>query len=96
MKRLEIFANQSVQEELVAALEAAVAGLRYTVVPDVHGRGGDDWKLGTTVWPEENFLLVCYLTDDTVSAATDAVRQVKVRYPKEGLKAYTSEATEEA
>lgn len=96
MKRLEIFANQSVQEELIAALETAVVGLRYTLVPVVQGRGGDDWKLGTTVWPEENFLLVCYLGDDTAAAAINAVRQVKQQYPKEGLKAYSSEASEEA
>lgn len=95
MKRLEIFANQSVQEELVAALEAAVTGFRYTLVPVVQGRGGEDWKLGTTVWPEENFLLISYLKPHQSGPAVSAVREVKARYPKEGLKAFTVEAVEE-
>jgi len=95
MKRLEIFGNHSVQEEVVAALEAVVPGLRYTLLPTVQGRGGDDWKLGTTVWPEENFLLVTYLPDAGAAASVAAVRQVKIRFPKEGLKAFASEASEE-
>ena len=61
MKRLEIIANLSVQEAILTKLEASVAGFQYTLLPVVHGRGPDDRKLGTTVWPEENFVLFTYL-----------------------------------
>lgn len=95
MKRLEIFGNQSVQEELVADLEKALPGFRYTLVPIVHGKGRDDWKMGTTVWPEENFWLVSYLSVDDAELAVPVLRELKLRYPNEGLKAYTSKASEE-
>jgi len=95
MKRLEIIANQSMREEITDAIEAAVPEYRYTLIPEVQGRGHGDWKLGTTVWPEENFLMVTYLADAEVGLAVAAVAGVKAQHPDEGIKAFTSEASEE-
>jgi len=89
MKRLEIIANQSVQEDIVTALEAGIPGLQYSLMPTVHGRGPEDWKLGTTVWPEENFLLFSYLEDAAAVQAKAILAGLKVKYPREGIKAYT-------
>ncbi len=61
MKRLEVIANQSVKEELIAALETALPGIQYTVLPMVHGKGGHKEKLGTRTWPETNFLIISYI-----------------------------------
>lgn len=84
MKRLELFANQSIRQEIVAALEAR-PGARYSLVPTVHGKGGDDWKWGTTVWPEENFMLISYLEDADADAVLSAWAELKRRFPREGM-----------
>jgi len=89
MKRLEIIANQSVQEDIVSTLESRVAEFQYSLLPVVHGRGPSDWKLGTTVWPEANFLLFCYLEDDKAEQVKALMAEIKVAYPKEGIKVYT-------
>ena len=88
MKRIEIIANLSVQEDLVMKLEEAVSCFQYTVLPVVHGRGLSDRKLGTTVWPEENFVLFSYLEESDADKALGAVAEVKVRYPREGIKVF--------
>jgi hypothetical protein len=88
MKRLEIFANLSVKDDIVRGLET-LNGFKYTVVPVVHGKGGDDWKLGTIVWPEENFLLVSYLDDAMVPLARGYLSSLKQRYPHEGITFFT-------
>jgi len=89
MKRLELIANQSVQEEMIQTLEAGVPGLRYTLIPVAHGRGPDDWKLGTTVWPEENFVLFTYQEDEVVETLLALIAEVKAQFPKEGITVWT-------
>ncbi len=89
MKRLELIANKSVQEEVVRTLEAGVRGLRYTLIPVAHGRGPDDWKLGTTVWPEENFVLFTYQDDKIIEAILELVASLKKQFPREGITVWT-------
>ena len=88
MKRIEIIANRSVEEEITAALESRIPGLRYTLLPVVHGRGRRDYRLGTATWPEENFMLVSYLEDERAALAEAAVKAVKARFPTEGIKLF--------
>ncbi len=94
MKRLEIVANQSVQEEVVTTLEAAVPGLTYTLIPVAHGRGGDDWRWGTAVWPEENFLLFTYQDDGVVDQLKATLVDLKAKFPREGMKWWSVRADE--
>lgn len=85
MTRFELLANKSVQDELIEAVEKSAPRIRYTVLPVVHGRGGDDRKLGTAVWPEENFALVCYAEESEAGLFREAIRAVKAAYPTEGI-----------
>lgn len=89
MKRLELIANQSVQQEVIETLETGVPGLRYTLIPVAHGRGPQDWKLGTTVWPEENFVLFTYQEDEVVATLLGLIADLKVQFPKEGITVWT-------
>jgi len=89
MKRLELIANQSVQEDVVKAFEAGVPGLRYTIIPVAHGRGPEDWKQGTTVWPEENFVLFTYQPDEVVATLVGLVDGLKAQFPREGITVWT-------
>ena len=92
MKRLEIVANQSVQEEVTQALETGLPGVTYTLIPVAHGRGGDDWRLGNTTWPEENFVLFTYQDDAVVDRALGVLRDLKTKFPREGMKWWTVRA----
>jgi hypothetical protein len=86
MYRIEIVANKSVEEDITQSLEQYVPGILYTVVPLVYGRGGDDRKLGTTTWPETNFLLISYIEDEELPAVRAVIAAVKERFKGEGIK----------
>jgi hypothetical protein len=88
MYRAEIIANRSIQDETIAALEATLPKIRYTVLPDIQGRGKDDRKLGTVTWPELNFVLFSYVDDGEISAVRAVVDDIKRRFPNEGMKAF--------
>jgi hypothetical protein len=88
MKRMEIMANRSVEEELTGALEGGIKDFYYTLLPVVHGRGKSQYRLGTPTWPEENFLLISYMDDRDAAAAQSIVAEIKSRFPKEGIKVF--------
>jgi hypothetical protein len=88
MKRLELIANRSVENEIIAALEEVVSDFYYTLLPEIHGKGKTKYRLGTATWPELNFLLISYLDDEAAARAEAAVRGVKERFPKEGIKLF--------
>ena len=88
MKRIELFANNSVETEIVRALEENIKDFYYTLVPEIHGKGKTKYRLGTTTWPETNFLLITYLEDDDVEILKNVVIEVKKRFPQEGIKLF--------
>ena len=88
MYRLEIIANKSVEEDITTALEQYIPEILYSVVPLVYGRGGSDRKLGTSTWPETNFLLVSYIEDSSLATAKAVIKAVKARFKGEGIKMF--------
>jgi hypothetical protein len=86
MKRMELIANRSVENEIIEALEKVISDFYYTLLPEIHGKGKTKYRLGTATWPELNFLLISYLDDEGSVKAEAAVRGVKERFPKEGIK----------
>ncbi len=88
MYRAEIIANQSVQDDIIEALEDHIPDILYTVLPLVHGRGGSDRKLGSTTWPESNFVLFSYVPDDAVPVVRAVVTAIKQKFPDEGIKLF--------
>ncbi|MBD5426568.1 MAG: hypothetical protein HDR38_03305 [Treponema sp.] len=85
MYRAEIIANQSVQDDITEALEAAIPGVRYTILPLAHGRGGANRKLGSTTWPETNFVLFAYVADADVPTVKRIIAAIKNRFADEGI-----------
>jgi hypothetical protein len=88
MKRLELIANRSVENEIIEALEEVISDFYYTLLPEIHGKGKTKYRLGTPTWPELNFLLISYLDDEDAVKAKAAVRGVKERFPREGIKLF--------
>lgn len=85
MRRVEIMAAQALQEDMLEALEEAGIPSSYTILPVAYGRGRTDPKLGDSVWPEENFVLIIYCDARYVPAVESAVQKVQQRYDHEGI-----------
>ena len=92
--RAEIISNQSVQEDITELLEQEIPSIQYTVIPEIHGRGGRTKKLGDTVWPEMNFVLFAYVEKDEALKIKEVVAAVKERFPNEGISLFFTKAEE--
>ncbi|MBR1565714.1 MAG: hypothetical protein IJ649_03020 [Oscillospiraceae bacterium] len=88
MYRAEIIANQSVQDDIVETLEEYIPDILYTIVPLVHGRGGDDRKLGSTTWPETNFAMFSYVEDKYKPVVDAVLKMLKMKFKGEGIKLF--------
>lgn len=92
--RVEIISNQSVQDEITELLEQEIPDIEYTVIPTVHGRGRHSKKLGTTTWPEQNFVMFAYMDREEALKARIVVSAVKARFPREGISLFCLEEAE--
>ncbi len=88
MIRIELIANQSTQDVLVKNLEAVIPDFYYTIIPLAYGRGKDSYKLGTTTWPETNFLLLAYVDEKYEKNIETVVSFVKNKHKDEGIKLF--------
>ncbi len=88
MIRIEIIANQSTQDVIINNLEAVIPDFYYTIVPLAYGRGRDSRKLGTSTWPETNFLLLAYTDDENEKSIETVVSYVKEKHSDEGIKLF--------
>lgn len=92
MYRIEIVSNQSVHDDIIEALEENVPGILYSEVPLVTGRGGENYKLGTSSWPETNFALFSYVEDSALQTVKAVIKAVKEKFPREGIKVFAVKA----
>jgi NDP-sugar pyrophosphorylase family protein len=88
MIRIEIIANQSVEENVLDALKNDGVGRFYTKFPVVFGVGSSGPRMGDAIWPEENFALVIWCEEEEARGIARAVVQVKKRFPDEGIKLF--------
>lgn len=84
--KVEIVANQSIQSDLFDMLDQLELENRYTLISGVHGRGSNGGRLGTPVWPEENFILILFVNEDKIKEVKVCCELIKQQFPNEGLK----------
>jgi len=89
MKRVEVIANRAVEDDLLAAFAAAGVAGRYTKYPVVHGVGESGPRMGDSVWPEENFALVCYCDEYEAERIEELAGEVRARFPAVGIAVFT-------
>ncbi len=92
MKRIEIVANQSIEADLFEAINRRGAGKKFTRIPGIMGAGNSDPKMGDHIWPEENVMIIIYCEEEEAALLKDAVEEIKERFPREGLKLFSSNA----
>lgn len=89
MKRIEIIANHSVEVDIIEGIrKAGVKG--FTLIPSVHGMGNTNPKMGSSVWPEENFILIIYTEGETAEKIAQTIAEIKIRFPSEGIKYFVT------
>jgi len=88
MKRIEIIANHSVEENILEALIKEDAGKYYTKYPSIFGVGSAGSRMGDAIWPEENFAMVIWCEEEEARAIERAVNSVKEKFPDEGIKLF--------
>jgi|GEM_PF-587400 len=88
MVRTEIYANRSVEEDVFEAIENRLPGFSYSLFEDVQGRGRSGVRHGTAIWPELNVLYVIVGPESQAELVRDALNQVKMAFPKEGIKIF--------
>jgi hypothetical protein len=86
MKRIEIIANHSVEADIIEAVESSGSESYYTKVPIVYGKGKSNPKMGDSVWPEENFMLIIYTDQECASLIKERISRIKIEFPDEGIK----------
>ncbi|MGP1459792.1 MAG: PG0541 family transporter-associated protein [Treponema sp.] len=92
--RIEIIANQSVQDDITELLEKEIADFEYTMLPVVHGSGKRAKKLGTAIWPEQNFALFAYVTEEDAQKIKTLTAAVKEKFPDEGISFFCTQGVE--
>ena len=88
MIRLEIVANQSVEENILDAFKYEGVGKYYTKYSNIYGVGTSGPKMGDSVWPEENFSLVIWCEEEEAIGIEKAITFVKKKFPDEGIKLF--------
>ena len=88
--RVEIICNQSIQDDVIELLEQEIQDIQYTVIENVNGKGLSSKKLGSTTWPEMNFLLFAYTTLQNAKKIKIIVEALKKKFPKEGISIFFS------
>jgi hypothetical protein len=88
MYRIEIIANNSVQDNILEAFQEEGAGKNYTLYTSVLGVGSSGPRMGDAIWPEENFALVVWCEKEEAEGLARAVAAVKKRFPGEGVKIF--------
>ncbi|MDC7232595.1 MAG: hypothetical protein PQJ58_05150 [Spirochaetales bacterium] len=89
MRRVEIIVNQSIEADLFESFSSRGVASHYTKIPGAHGVGNSDPKMGDHIWPEENVVLIIYCKKEEAALIEDAVKDVKKRFPSEGLKIFS-------
>jgi len=88
MIRIEIIANNSVEENILEAFAKEEVGKYYTKIPGIFGVGDCGPRMGTAVWPEENFALIIWCEEEEAQGIQRAIASVKAKFPGEGIKLF--------
>ena len=95
MKRIEIIANQSIQEDMFDIFKKNDIAKHYSLIRGVHGVGNSGPRMGDHIWPEENFILVLYCNEVEAAAIKKAITELKSFFVDEGVRIFETQAFEQ-
>ncbi len=84
-RRIEIIANQSIEEDVIEILEKEISDIQYTLEENVFGKGKSSRKLGSSTWPEMNFRMTIYTKEENCEKILSRIEAIKNRFKNEGI-----------
>jgi len=88
MRRVEIIANHSIEEDMFEQFTRRKVVQEYTKIPNVMGVGNSGPRRGDHIWPEENFILIVYCEEDEAGLIQESIEELKKFFPDEGIKLF--------
>ena len=88
MKRIEIIANRSIEEDMFDLFRRKGIVKHYTRIPEAYGVGSKGPRMGNHIWPESNFILVVYCDEQEAEVIKEAVSELKELFKDEGIKLF--------
>lgn len=88
MKRIEIIANRSIQDDMFDAFKRKGIVKHYTLIPQVMGVGRQGPRMGDHIWPEENFCLIIHCEQTEAERIKQVIETLKSFFTSEGIKLF--------
>ena len=94
MKLVTIIYDRSISTGITELLKKQeIAG--YTKILDAQGLGGTGYKIGTSVWPGTNNILLISLSDEKVDPLVKAIREYQATFrQKPGISIFVQHVEE--
>lgn len=88
LHRIEIIANRSIEADMFDIFKRKNIVHNYTKIPTVYGVGSSGPRMGDHIWPEENFILIVYCSEEEAEEIKEAVTELKSFFKQEGIKLF--------
>ena len=88
MRRIEIIANRSIEGDMFDLFKQKNIVHHYTKIPSVYGSGSSGPRMGDHIWPEENFILIIYCSEEEANVIKGAIDELKTFFKQEGIKLF--------
>ena len=95
MKRIEVILTQAIESDFLQLYERecrrAQIKCKYTKIENVMGSGNTNPKLGDSIWPQLNVMLILYVEDGFVPVVSGIMKKLHEMYDGEGAAAFVTE-----
>ena len=88
MIKLEIIANQALEDQLLDIMPMNNGRPCYTMLKQVDGAGFSGLCLGNEVWPEENVMFILFLNEEELNTVKEQLAGIRRKFPLLGLAAF--------
>lgn len=92
LKRVEIILSAAVDEDFVEGFKKNKIGAHFTKISGVTGAGFSNPKLGDSVWPQLNEMIIVYCPKEEAEKIVELVKEIREKYPMEGIACFVSKA----
>lgn len=92
LKRVELIFSAAVDEDFMDGFKKKGIGAHYTKISGVTGAGFSNPKLGDSVWPQLNEMIIVYCSKDEAEKIVDLAKDLREKYPMEGIACFISKA----
>lgn len=92
LKRVELIFSAAVDEDFMDGFKKKGIGAHFTKISGVTGAGFSNPKLGDSVWPQLNEMIIVYCSKEEAEKIVDLAKDLREKYPMEGIACFVSKA----